>query len=837
MTEGLRLQVAGLIIVSFLLVNYFSARRNIQSNNTFLFVLVVATVNTVVDFVHSFLHEKYDVQCEWLFKLYLITLLVFLISIHRHISKIVLEKGGRINIRPIIWYVVSAIEIVVFSLSDVSHLGMADGVVTSSIGQTFIYILMAATGLSCIVMICLNWHVIGRQDRVSLLLSVICVNVVYIIEGNLIQESISCLGNTIIVMVIYMVTDNPDMLLIKKLQSERDRANSANMSKSSFVAHVSHEIRTPINAIIGMDEMILRETENENTRLYATDIKHAANKLYGIINNVLDVSKMESGKLDIFPTEYSLNQLIYDSVFVSMPKIKDKQLEFYVNMNGSLPESYFGDDVHIKQVLTNLISNAVKYTHEGFVKLSIDGNIKGDLIDLTFEVRDSGIGIKEEDISKLFVPFERIEESRNRNIEGTGLGMNITYNLLKLMGSRLNVSSVYGEGSVFSFTVTQRIVSMEPVGDYTSFSRKQESSETVGFIAPLVRILVVDDNALNRRVFKSLLARTEMIIDEASGGYECLDMIKKEAYDMIFIDHLMPDLDGIKTLVKMREDKEHKNAKTPVIMLTANALDGIWDEYNQAGFNAYLSKPIFSNELEKLIRVYIPSYKIVTKGNLEVTATKEITNSANWKEELPSIRGIDWEEAFEHLPTEDILKSTLQGFYENIEKDSKELDKYVDAIEVPENIELFRIKVHAIKGEALMLGAEMLSEGAKELEIAANDKNIDVIKEKYPYMINYYRSFIDKLSCFGFESENKNTQRKADCKQALALMEMIRLEMQGMNKQSALDLTVDLNECGFDADVKNKILRLRNSIEEFDFERVELLIESIKKDIKLLEMS
>lgn len=393
----------------------------------------------------------------------------------------------------------------------------------------------------------------------------------------------------------------------RQLQQELEKASK---SKSQFLANMSHEIRTPINAILGFNEMILRESKEPEVLDYANDIQSATNVLLRLVNDVLDFSKIEAGKMELINEEFSLNKLLQNVINMMQDKATQKKLNLELDKDDRLPMCLYGDSGRLQQILINLISNAVKYTEKGCVSLSVNlVEVQEDVAKIRFAVKDTGIGIREEDIERLFNEFDRIDEKRNRSIEGTGLGINIVDKLLKLMGSRLEVSSVYLEGSEFSFLLELEIIEDNISEDKESNTVGSSAHSDDAFEAPDIKILVVDDNDLNRKVICSLLKKTKMTIHQASGGRECIDLVKKNTYDLILLDHMMPEMDGIEALHEMLDNKLIDIDETPVIALTANAISGAKEMYLEAGFSGYLSKPVMPNKLNETLFRYIKASK------------------------------------------------------------------------------------------------------------------------------------------------------------------------------------------------------------------------------------
>ncbi|MCR5475131.1 MAG: response regulator [Lachnospiraceae bacterium] len=425
--------------------------------------------------------------------------------------------------------------------------------------------------------------------------------------NHLIEDGVS-------VGTLYALGDDTEQYrYMNELRKQRQIADNANEAKSHFLANMSHEIRTPINAILGMDEMILRTSREKEVVEFAEDIQASGRTLLTLINDILDFSKVEEGKLEIIPVSYEPGVMVNDLVNMIRERAKEKGLAVKIEFNRNIPRLLKGDEIRIKQCALNLLTNAVKYTKEGSISLKVDCSAPEDgYIYLKFVIADTGIGIKPEDMENLFSPFMRIDEEKIRNIEGSGLGISITKGLLELMGSRLEVESTYGEGSVFSFSVRQEVLNGEASGDYDvrmdpGEGKKREYKEL--FHAPDARILVVDDIRMNILVFTKLLRNSQMQIDTASSGPEAIKMAAGRPYDIIFIDHLMPEMDGIETLKHM---KEAEGGDRPVyIALTANAISGAREMYLDAGFADYVSKPVEGEKLEKLIMSYLPPEKLL----------------------------------------------------------------------------------------------------------------------------------------------------------------------------------------------------------------------------------
>lgn len=550
----------------------------------------------------------------------------------------------------------------------------------------------------------------------------------------------------------------------------REEAEKATRAKSDFLASMSHEIRTPINAILGFDEMILRESSDEATRQYALDIRSAGRTLLSIINDILDFSRVESGRMEILPKEYRLHRLISDVSNMISLKAKGKGIYFEQMVDPMVPDALYGDEKRLKQILINILTNAVKYTdiggaqlHVGFTKTSED------TISLSVSVRDTGRGMRPEDLKRLFSPYERIDEADNSGVEGTGLGMTITKQLLEMMGSHLDVESVFGEGSAFSFEVTQKVTDWEPMGDLDERSRMSEDEQfTVRkqLTAPDAHILVVDDTPINIKVFAALLKQTRIKIDSAESGGDAFKKACRRHYDMMFLDHMMPDMDGIETLELIQSYDASLNTDTPAIMLTANAMAGAREEYLSKGFTDYLTKPLDSVKLEGMLKKYLPEGLVsetdcdTQQDNLSDTAAcpaacpdagmtqagaasggPATDDPHDMASLLRNVFGISVAQGTEASGGPEIYEEVIRDFYKTGESRAARIREYLDS----EDWENYTIQVHALKSTARLAGAMTLSVRALRLEECGRARDVETIRTETPELLKDYLDLTAQL--------------------------------------------------------------------------------------------
>lgn len=560
-------------------------------------------------------------------------------------------------------------------------------------------------------------------------------------KGLLFNGSIICSGFLFMLIMACVQT----VIDIIHAEKEKQQALYASEAKAKFLASMSHEIRTPINAVLGIDELIAKESTEENIQEYAEDIRTAGRNLLAIINDILDFSKIESGKMNIIPMEYDLASVINDSYNIMKVKADEKGLIFKTVCDEKLPSRLYGDEVRIRQIVINLLSNAIKYTHEGTVTLSVHGHPdESGHFQLEISVKDTGIGIKEESMPLLFDSFSRVDESTTHKIEGTGLGLSIVHNLTELMHGKIQVDSQYGKGSVFTISLPQGIISDKPIGNLSNvYVNRHSSNDTAcDLLAPDAKILVVDDVPVNIKVFCGLLKDTLIHIDTAASGHECLRKIRSNSYDIIFLDHMMPDLDGVETLNQI--NKLAINKKTPVIMLTANAVLGAKEEYLQTGFDDYLSKPIQRDRLLNLVKQYLPDELLLTKENMNTpTAAVSIEHIDFLNTELGlSFYGGDVDFYLE------IVEAVLEADY------SQKIQTFYEK----EDWHNYQILVHSLKSSSKSIGAEELSAKALELETAAKTNDIDFIHAHHAALMDTYQTLLLNIrNLFLMQNDSENT--------------------------------------------------------------------------------
>ena len=530
--------------------------------------------------------------------------------------------------------------------------------------------------------------------------------------------------------------------------------------RSEFVSNMSHEIRTPITAILGMNDLIQRECRDEAILQYSDNIGKAGESLLAIINDILDFSKIESGHMELVILPYSLPELVSDIHMMIRMRAEQKNLSFGVEIDEKLPVMPVGDMQKLRQVIMNLLTNAVKYTQEGSVRLSMKlVSMQDNEFTMEIAVADTGIGINENEIDKLYTAFDRLDVVKNRNIEGSGLGLAITQRMLTLMGSEINVKSVYGEGSRFFFEIKQGISDGSPIGKFEATGAAGRATvrkkKTATFTAPDVRLLVVDDTPMNLQVITGLLKGNNLLIDTAGSGKECIELFEKKAYDLVFLDQRMPNLDGVETLAELNKKCPDKVKETPIICLTANALSGAREQMIKAGFDDYLTKPVNLNDMEQMI------LKFISADRLQMIVTvpeKKALDDENFHvpRGIAAIKELLWEEGIEYCGNVEDYLDALSLYAGSIKDKADKLEKDLK----DENTEEISLLLHSLKSTSKAVGAIDFMENASALELAARDGDIDTLRKTLPKFVDKYQELGESISR-ALKQEESNAEKQS----------------------------------------------------------------------------
>ena len=625
------------------------------------------------------------------------------------------------------------------------------------------------------------------------------------------------------------------------LESAVKTAETANKTKSAFLATMSHEIRTPLNAIIGISEIQLQNKSlPPETREALGRIFSSGDLLLGIINDILDMSKIEAGKLELIPAKYDVASLVNDTVFLNMIKYENKPIDFILDVDEQVPAALFGDELRIKQILNNLLSNAFKYTNSGEVRLSVSaetatpvsGETSGDEVTLVFRVADTGQGMTPEQLAKLGDEYSRFNQQANRMTQGTGLGMSITQNLVRMMNSELLAESEPGKGSLFTLRLRQGNVGAPPLGKKvadqlrkfrSNYEAKSKKTEVVRGAIYHSTVLVVDDMDMNLYVAKGMLAPYDLQIETATSGMEAIEKVKRNKYDLVFMDHMMPKMDGIEATQEIRK-LGGKYEKLPIIALTANAVAGMRETFLSSGFNGFISKPIAVQELDKVLREWLSLEKVIHSGESETADTVDANDAFDsFIGAVSKITEINAEVGLSRFPgMKEIYRITVEMFHKKLLPECENMTGYLAA----NDLESFAISIHAMKSSLATVGAMRLSESAAELEAASKNRETDFCQEKYPVLREKLLALQKKLSAIfdgakdGQEKEPGNMESlREDAKKALAAAE-------AYDDDACTEIIKNLLPYDFGGDINDLLESTLTALENFDHESA---VETLRK--------
>ena len=740
---GIAFTTCGLIFTLLLSIVYFPKKKvNLVENKIYLIIIIITLVSTITEIISylfvvngiSSISPIYNFIIKLLFACFLLWLCMFMLYI--------VTTGRRLRNAPELKLknkILLLILIEVFILFLPVNIKQTNGLLLpEGLCVNVIYFVAAIALLIMCYSLFLSRKFLKNRQFYPVFVILILFAAVILAQRVFPEVFLINFMLSFITFVMYFTIENPDIKMIEQLQLAKEQADKANQAKTDFLSSMSHEIRTPLNAIVGFSDCICHADTLEEAKDNAKDIVNASNTLLEIVNGILDISKIEAGKLEIVNSPYDAKELFSSLAKLIKPRMNEKGLDFQVYIAPDLPKVLYGDHANVKKVVTNILSNASKYTDKGFVRYEVNCVNNGNRCRLIISVEDSGRGIKKENIDKLFTKFQRLEEDRNTTIEGTGLGLAITKQLVELMGGKVIVHTVYGEGSKFTIILDQPI-------EKESALQKVQGPNLTHLDLTGVKILVVDDNTLNLKVSTKLFERYHATIECVDSGFRCLEKIQAgEKYDIILLDDMMPKMSGVETLKKL---KQLPNFSTPVVALTANAITGMREKYLADGFNDYLAKPIEKDEMIRVFASILHLSEDVTGKLFETTelldmgddAFNSSTSGEVYNEDYLRSHGVDIDHALDLLGDMEMYHMTLHDYLDEIDGKVEQLKKYLDVHDMPN----YAILVHSMKSDAKYLGFMSYADICYQHELKSKENDYSYCVEHFSELKNELQKYLD----------------------------------------------------------------------------------------------
>ncbi|MBQ6806832.1 MAG: response regulator [Lachnospiraceae bacterium] len=905
----IRMEVMCFLILFFIATMFFSAKRvKSKIHNTFSLLLVTAIINIILDIITVYIVYNIDsvpiLYTNIIHRLFFITMEIVFFLIYRYIIMLV-EDESHDHIKVSCFStIILAIFLICLCILPIYYAETVNGCYSYGPSTDVLHFSCAIYIIMFAITLIKHRKCIHFKKRFSICIALGIELIVSFYQLARPWSLISGMGITLIVFALYMTLESPDSLLIEQLREEKVKVEKATRAKSSFVSNMSHEIRTPMNAIVGMTDILLRSELTTQQKGYLYNIKNSGNALLAIINDILDFSKIESGKMELVEDNYEPMSMLSDLGMIILNRIGEKPIELIFDIDKELPRKLYGDVNRVRQIIINLMNNAAKFTEEGYVQLTIRVKwLSEQEVELFVSVKDSGQGIREEDLVKLFGAFQQVDAKKNRNKEGTGLGLAICSQLVDLMGGSIDVKSEYGTGSEFYFTIKQKVVEKRAAAElkigegrkelpaisglfqsryilenvkqlaeeygctfmqeddidwkgengtsvypdyfvvdeiiYESctelLAKMQEKGVTICilqnpmrynfhnvnakvlnkplyslgfcrllnheelivedtekkqnyFTAPEAKILIVDDNEMNLKVAVGLLEPLKMKIDTAESGMRAIEMIQeKKHYHAVFMDHMMPVMDGVETTRRIRSILGEYYRNLPIIALTANVLTDAQEEFREAGMNDFVAKPIEFQKMCEVLRKWLPEQLLQELNSAEIAM--RVQAEQDTQEDLPSIEGIDIAEGIKNSGSKELFVSLLGDFYKLIDMKSSKMKKCLaDGL-----LRDYTIEVHALKNTARMIGAMKLSEWCYRLEQMGNVENKEILEEETPGMLELYQSYKAVLKPYGLAQEQE--KREASIEEMVALLTTIKEATDNFDLDAVDDTSKELEKC------------------------------------------
>lgn len=816
----IRMEIACFFVIMIMSIIYFSAKRkSTKIHTTFSLIMILSMVHLIFDAATVYTVNHMEVVPEWvnegLHRLFIGTMVILFYLFYRYIVLMIEEETEKKQKFSWLFSSILIMAIIGTVVLPIYYMETDRGNYSYGPAAYMSYFSVGVHLVGVVILLLINWKKIHPKKKIGISAALILEIILAFYQVIHPLALMSGMGIMLINLAFYLTIQNPDIELVAQVQEEKKKAEEANKAKSVFLSQMSHEIRTPMNVVVGMTELMLRTDLTEEQREYLNNIKNSGNSLVSIINDILDISKIESGKMELSEEEYEVLPLLNDIRLMIENCIGDKEIILLYELDKDIPKWLYGDSLRIRQVIINLLNNAVKFTNEGQITLKVDVvSADTEEVSLRVSVTDTGQGIREEDLERLFQAFEQVDSEKNRGKEGTGLGLAISSNLIRMMGGELQVESIYGEGSEFYFTIKQKLAEA-PVQETDSEAAYKE------FTAPEAKILIVDDSKINLKIAVGLMKPLGMETDTARSGYQALNMVQKKKYDMIFMDHMMPGMDGVETTKRLRQLPESYLETVPVIAFTANAMKEAERSFYAAGMNGFIPKPIDVEHLYKTVYKWLPKDRIVSKEE-QVHSSSEPEKDENTS---LSLEGIDVREGVKNAGSTEFYREILRDFYLLIDTKSLKIERCIE----DNLIRDYTVEVHALKTNARIIGALELSKEFLHLEQLGKEGDMEAVRRETPQVLAHYRAFKEILRLFNTKPEKK---REASLTEVKTYLQGIREAIDSFDLDKADAEMKKLEECSLPEIVQEKMEELRVFVADVAMEDIMRLTKEMEDMIE-----